>query len=180
MRILLIGCGGIGSWLCHFLAFGRRNSLLPINTSITVADPDVVEARNLLYSNFEAQDVGMNKAAVLASRYSYICSPKEMKSSKELEPYDIVLVATDNARSRKMVYESGKHWIDMRCKGDLWAVFTSDNRKAAKDFKPKGKDLNISGQSCQFEADLASRNVKFGCLMAAGAGYQKLLSLVVM
>lgn len=136
-RILLIGCGGIGSWLCHFLAFGRRNSLF--QAEIAPADPDKAEEKNLLYSNFGPEDAGKNKAISLASRYNFKAIPKEIRSKMELKPFNLILIATDDAKSRKMVYESGKDWVDMRCGGGPMGGFCQQRRGDCKGFQAQGQ-----------------------------------------
>ena len=53
-KILVIGAGGIGSFLIQFL---DKVGLY----DITVADPDVVEEKNLTYQNFKKGHIGQNK-----------------------------------------------------------------------------------------------------------------------
>ena len=62
-KVLVIGAGGIGSFLIPILA---RTKLY----NITVADPDIVEKKNLPYQNYEEEDVGVNKSTVMSVRYS--------------------------------------------------------------------------------------------------------------
>ena len=54
-KILIIGAGGIGSFLIPLLDKVRLYS-------IEVADPDKVELKNLTYQNFTTHDIGENKA----------------------------------------------------------------------------------------------------------------------
>ena len=50
-KILIIGTGGIGSFLIPVLdKVGLYN--------ITVADPDIVEKKNIPYQNFSDEDIG--------------------------------------------------------------------------------------------------------------------------
>ena len=61
-KILIIGAGGIGSFLISFLdRIGLYN--------ITVFDPDKVEKKNITYQNFLESDIGENKAKVMEKRY---------------------------------------------------------------------------------------------------------------
>ena len=122
-----MGCGGIGSWLVLFMAHGRRNSLF--HADVTLADPDVVEPKNILYSNFLPEDIGKNKAEVLAERYCFKSIRREITKPSQLKPFVLVITATDNGYSRVMVHKSGKPWIDLRCKGRAYAVFTGCRRK---------------------------------------------------
>lgn len=69
-KFLVVGAGGTGSrlvpLLCQFL---KTLPWIP-SPQIVLADPDVVEEKNLVRQNFIRQDIGKNKAVVLATRYS--------------------------------------------------------------------------------------------------------------
>lgn len=58
-RVLIVGCGGLGSWTAQFLARAGVGHL-------TVADPDVVERSNLHRQAFATSALGQPKAQVLA------------------------------------------------------------------------------------------------------------------
>lgn len=70
IRIVMVGCGGTGSWLAPAVArilrvlkeSGRKASALFI-------DPDVVEAKNIPRQNFCEAELGYPKAQTLAARY---------------------------------------------------------------------------------------------------------------
>lgn|GEM_PF-4201022 len=68
--IYVIGVGGTGGFLVPHLS--RYVSSLPYSkyTAIVLVDGDVVENKNIIRQNFVKQDIGKNKAQVLASRYS--------------------------------------------------------------------------------------------------------------
>ena len=59
-KILIVGAGGIGSWLCYFLHDLQEHDQLN-NTWITVADGDTVEKKNLRYQKFSIDDITFNK-----------------------------------------------------------------------------------------------------------------------
>ena len=171
-RILLMGCGGTGSWLALFIAFGRRNSVF--HADVTLADPDIVEPKNLLYSNFLPEDVGKNKAEVLAKRYYFRAVKKEIKRVEELESFDLVITATDNGYSRVMVHKSGKPWIDLRCKGRAYAAFAGKGE--TDEARISREDIKVKGDSCQYTADLISKNVQYGNIIAASIGWQMVMN----
>jgi saccharopine dehydrogenase-like NADP-dependent oxidoreductase len=172
MKILLIGCGGIGSWFCHFLAFGVRNNT--INCKVTIADGDIVETKNLLYSNFDLMDAGKNKAEVLAERYNFSCIANQVQDQEDLKKFDLVVIATDDGKSRKMVFESGVDWIDMRAKGSTFAVFVKGCKNDEEMIK--ALDLDRERESCQDEHRLRVKKVDNGNIIAASLGYQFLLN----
>lgn len=72
--IVVIGCGGTGSWLIPKLVKTindmKRKNLITKDFTLTLVDGDTVESKNLIRQNFIEQDIGKNKAAVMADRYS--------------------------------------------------------------------------------------------------------------
>lgn len=73
-QVIFIGAGGVASWFLpqyiktlYALKTARRDTS---PTTITLYDFDTVEAKNILRQNFIPQDIGKNKAEVLADRYS--------------------------------------------------------------------------------------------------------------
>ncbi len=171
MKILIMGCGGIGSWFCHFATFGIRHHT--IDCDVTVADGDVIEAKNLLYSNFDVMDVGKNKAEVVAEKYAFTSLNRNV-TAQDLKKYDLIVAATDDGKSRKTVYESGIDWIDLRSKGRGFAVF-------AKGAKPNNEmlktlDFDRPRESCQDAHRLADKKIDSGNIIAAAMGYQLLLN----
>lgn len=75
--VILIGAGGTGSRLMPALSQLVKDSIKEHNPlawmlqlPIYVFDGDVVEEKNLKRQNFMADDIGKNKAAVVARRYS--------------------------------------------------------------------------------------------------------------
>ncbi|NES98406.1 MAG: thiamine biosynthesis protein ThiF [Desertifilum sp. SIO1I2] len=72
INIWVVGTGGTGGWLVPNIA--RLLKVMEIRTNQTVTctlvDPDVIEAKNIPRQNFTANEIGCNKALVLATRYS--------------------------------------------------------------------------------------------------------------
>jgi len=72
--IVVIGCGGTGSWLVPKLVKTindmKRKNLITKDFTLALVDGDTVEPKNLIRQNFIEQDIGKNKAAVMADRYS--------------------------------------------------------------------------------------------------------------
>lgn len=62
-RYVIIGCGGVGSWLLPSLA------LLVKAKNILVIDGDSLERKNLNRQLFSEADIGSNKAQALGNRY---------------------------------------------------------------------------------------------------------------
>lgn len=121
VQILIIGAGGTGGYVIpqlYRIAYASKR-----NCRIIIADGDIVEEKNLIRQNFSPNDIGENKAAVLAERYAevfgieteyipdFIETEERLynllyieRSSYSLEPQPISILigAVDNNRSRIM------------------------------------------------------------------------------
>lgn len=132
-NIFVVGCGGTGSRLVPALVQFIRSITkehTPTgwlgSTNIVLVDGDVVEQKNLLRQNFIGSDVGKNKAAVLANRYSkaygmnVVAYPKFIEKgmgptafrsdlinvsglSIESHTNDMVIMCVDSAEARRIV-----------------------------------------------------------------------------
>lgn len=71
VSLVLVGCGGIGSWLAPTLVRTARLLIEKFNKHVQVVfvDPDSVEAKNCYRQNFAEFEIGQNKAETLARRY---------------------------------------------------------------------------------------------------------------
>ena len=54
-KILVVGAGGIGSWLAATFYHLKQHTQLP-DTHFTFADDDTVDTPNLSYQNFDEDD----------------------------------------------------------------------------------------------------------------------------
>ena len=126
VKIVILGAGGTGGYVIphlYRLGFAANREM-----RILVCDGDLVEQKNLIRQNFVEQDIGRNKAQVLAERYSaafgieceYV--PEFVESEEELlrltkpdfcaRPYSgvpedqrvILLGCVDNNRSRQLCH----------------------------------------------------------------------------
>jgi hypothetical protein len=134
-KIVIIGAGGTGGYVVphlYRLAFDSKRA-----TRIIVCDGDVVERKNLVRQNFIYNDIGDNKAQVLAERYAgafgmqveyiphYIESVDELLEIVEPDEYRftqygipskgkvILIGAVDNNRSRQICHEVFKAAEDL-------------------------------------------------------------------
>jgi PRTRC genetic system ThiF family protein len=71
ISLVLVGCGGTGSWLAPSLARIARLLIEKYGKTvrITFIDPDRVEPKNCFRQNFCQAEIGQNKAETLAFRY---------------------------------------------------------------------------------------------------------------
>jgi len=164
-KILVIGAGGIGSFLIPTLDKVKLYD-------ITVADPDIVEAKNLPYQNFSDFEVGANKAYTLQDRYNGICSAIKFPilTEKQMQGYDLVICCVDNLGVRKTLYNTSVKWLDLRAQGRNAALVSY---KA----DPKMYDMLLAGEersfSCQGDSwNGSNEGVHFMQVAIAGMGAQ--------
>tara|TARA_B100000161_G_scaffold264952_1_gene239452 strand:+ start:1022 stop:1588 length:567 start_codon:yes stop_codon:yes gene_type:complete len=166
-KILVIGAGGIGSFLIPLL---DKVELY----DITVADPDKVETKNLPYQNFGSGHVSLNKAVVMKDTYYGSVSNASqypVLSEKQMKGYDLVICCVDNIGLRRTMYNcKDLKWLDLRAQGRNAAMvsYTAD---------PKMYDTLLAGEersfSCQGDSwDGSNKGVHFMQVAIAGMGAQ--------
>jgi PRTRC genetic system ThiF family protein len=101
-NILVIGCGGTGSYIVPNLVRLAVNGKHPV--CITLADADIVEHKNLIRQNFIKSDIGRNKAEVLASRYSAAFGTQLQFIPKYLETAEAIGTALSKAQINNISY----------------------------------------------------------------------------
>ena len=69
-KIFVFGCGGTGSRVVPLVAQFMKSCAWIVQPEVILVDFDIVEEKNLTRQNFIPQDIGKNKAVVLANRYS--------------------------------------------------------------------------------------------------------------
>ncbi len=110
-RIMIIGCGGLGSNIANMLI---RSAFI----NIMLIDYDKVELKNLNRQQFYPQDIGEAKAEVLKKRLlninpyakietviDIIDEKKLKKLIKKFKP-DIIVEAVDKAGFKKVIFET--------------------------------------------------------------------------
>ena len=89
-KVLVIGTGGIGSFLIQFL---DKVELY----DITVADPDIVEAKNIPYQNFTKSEISQKKVYAIARYNSVVTSQTyPILSEQQMKGYDLIICCVDN------------------------------------------------------------------------------------
>lgn len=95
MKLCLIGCGGVGSWLAPALCklHGQRN--------LTLIDGDRLEKKNLDRQLFDETQIGKNKSAALGEKYGCEWLEAWFRAGLlELSSHDWLLVCVDNHPAR--------------------------------------------------------------------------------
>tara|TARA_B100000575_G_C22957226_1_gene553299 strand:- start:8 stop:568 length:561 start_codon:yes stop_codon:yes gene_type:complete len=164
-KILIIGAGGIGSYLISFL----DNLDL---YEIQVNDDDRVETKNLTYQNFAPVDVGLYKAGSMKERFNSVKSakPYPILAPNQLEGFDLVVCCVDNLGTRRMLYNSNVKWLDLRSQGRNAAYVSYQADPSMYDSLLAGKDGSFS---CQGESwDGSQEGIHFMHMAIAAMGAQ--------
>lgn len=124
-RLILIGCGGTGSWLAPSVARFARTMAEKFSKEVSVCfvDPDVVEAKNIYRQNFCVAEVGHNKAVTLAKRYS--------------TAWSINILACAYKYSWQLVSNLGGYQFD----GLTVLIGCVDNREARRDIQTSIRNI---------------------------------------
>lgn len=112
LQVLIIGCGGVGSNLAHFLTRLLKEQDKVEQYALRLVDYDAVEDKNLGRQFFFVEDIGKNKAEALAENLKRIAPSLDvtghnLKIENEMdlamfEP-DMVAIVTDNNKSKKFI-----------------------------------------------------------------------------
>ena len=159
-KVLIIGAGGIGSFLIPLL---KKTGLY----AITVADPDIVEKKNLPYQNYEKEDVGNTKSLVMSDRYKLKNAiPHNILTVGQMKGFDLIISCVDNLSLRRTLYRSGFAWLDLRAQGRNAAFICSESNPEQWDTMLAGPDGSFS---CQGDSwDGSNKNVHFMQVAIAG------------
>ena len=173
LKIAVIGCGGIGSYFIRSLSemvkrdlsgFSRINPM-----AIDLFDFDKVEEKNLLYQNFDIEDLDRNKAEVLADRTGYKAIAEKIDRAEQVAGYDLVVICADNNEVRKIIYEAGRPFIDLRANGKTILAYLT--QKDDPEYLELTKDNGQKG-SCQRAEDIEERHIQCGNRIVAEIGIQ--------
>jgi tRNA A37 threonylcarbamoyladenosine dehydratase len=181
MRILVLGAGGIGSFLIAEVCRLIEIEQIDPNIELAIADDDMVEIEQVKYQNFTFQDAGLNKAQALAKRFKRLCITAikdRIKSEKQLKGYDFIILCVDNEPTRELVikycHSKKVDFLDLRSSGRTVSAFpklekVSDNLKFI--------DSNdMASYSCQDRNNLLMGRIDEGNRIVALIGVQMLLN----
>ena len=175
MKTLIIGAGGIGSWLVGEIAKDLENGIIEPEHEFTIADDDLVELRNVKFQNFDISEIGTRKIDALVKSTSGLIRPYEdgrVIDKTDLEGYDLIVLCVDNHHTRKVVFEeTTAPFIDLRADGRM---VTAMVRKA--DYLSTINVDDKTDTSCQTKHDQERGWVQKGNKIAAMIGSQMLLN----
>ena len=173
--LLIVGAGGIGTTVVDLLVPALDR--IQLSAQITLMDGDTVEASNLGHQNYTATDIGAFKVDALAGKWfnangiQVRSVAENLRQFEQLKGYDLIVVCVDRPEPRRLVHSLDVPWIDLRCSGDGWMVFTSDsNPELVAQMTPDHEPM-----SCQVEGALDAGNLEFGFSIAGTFGAQWIL-----
>ena len=166
-KILVIGAGGIGSYLISFL--DNLNLY-----DIQVNDDDKVETKNLTYQNFSEEDVGGFKVDCMKRHASVkIASPYPILTPNQLEGFDLVVCCVDNLNTRRMLYKANVEevkWLDLRSQGRNAALISYLAEPHTYDSLLAGPDGSFSCQGNSWDG--SKEGIHFMHAVIANIGAQ--------
>ena len=180
-KVLVIGVGGIGSFLTPLL---HRTGLY----NVCMFDPDTVDLKNISYQNFKHGDIGLNKT--IAMRTNTVCmnhmtdigltngNAYPVLTKKQLSGYDLVVCCADNLSVRKLLYSQGFNdecetpWLDLRAQGRNGALVSYLTDKMFSETFLTGPDGSFSCQGENFNESLNTEDLHFTHVAIAGYGAQ--------
>ena len=176
-KIMIIGAGGIGSYLAQFLK--RMNQAQRTNKpgthlyDITVYDADTVDTKNLGYQAYNELDIGEKKFECISGINA---QPFNVLLDKKLHGYDLVVCCADNLAVRRLLYRQGfgsdakLKWLDLRSTGRNAALISYK-------VDPKMMDTLLIGEegsfSCQAQDwDGSAKDINCMNMVIASMGVQ--------
>ena len=167
-KVLLIGAGGIGSYLIPIL---NRLGVY----QVTAYDDDKVEQKNLRYQNFGADDLGELKVYCFSSDMGgmYEAQPYLVLTEKQLKGFDLVICCADNLAVRRMLYRQGHgddakvKWLDLRAQGRNAALISYKVDENFQDTLLNGPEGSFSCQG----GDWDGTGKEVNCMHMLIAGY---------
>ena len=171
VKVCLIGAGGIGSTLVHFIAPSLSKSKTKIDFHIF--DSDIVEDRNIQFQQFSNSDIGFTKVSCISKSYSsrgfhIKAIESDIDDDTDLSCFDYVICAVDNAKARKLVHSKSKKWIDLRSTGDGCVYLTDKTSQSLIE----AMTIENSRGSCQQEGAIESGFIEYGYAICAATGAQ--------
>jgi len=179
-KILVIGLGGIGSYLIEHLHRLVMNGQIELEeVDITMADSDQVEMKNIKYQNFGQSEVMKNKAMVLGKRYGFRSIATAISSEEDIKDYNLIILCVDNNETRKLVYEycltNKADFIDLRAEGRAVAVFGNTSKEETEKIV-RELDTKSGNRSCQLDFELKNGVIQNGNVIVAAIGSQIVLN----
>jgi len=175
MKIGIIGLNGIGSYFVRSLNEALKKDIKGFDDinpyDIDLIDFDTIEEKNLTYTIYEVEHIGMKKVNVLAEIIGYKAVDKKVETFEDIKNYDFLILCVDNNKVRNIVYDSNIPFLDLRAKGK--GILAYLTQKQLDDGEYKNLTIDDGTQaSCQYDVDVEEKDIEFGNKIIAEIGLQ--------
>ena len=174
-KVLIIGVGGIGSYLAPVL---DKTGLY----KLTIADPDELETKNMTYQNYRTDYFNKFKKKVNAldvekNNPTRVAFPI-LTEQQLYKGYDLVVCCADNLDVRRLIYRQGFQsdckvkWLDLRAQARNGALISYLTDPKYCDTFLAGPEGSFSCQGESFSKTLNAKDLHFTHVAIAGIGAQ--------
>jgi molybdopterin/thiamine biosynthesis adenylyltransferase len=181
-NVLIVGAGGIGSWLAFNIYHNKKHKQLK-DASFTIYDDDTVDVKNIGYQYFEEVDLADYKSEILGVRYDMGYKVTRITDTDVFGYYDCIVSAVDNSIFRKLLFgyvfsKEGQnvHWIDLRSEGSTIAAFVKSPQNTYESMLATLPEEDTTEGSCQLGWELNQGIIQNGNKIVAAIGSQYLLN----
>lgn len=183
-EIVVIGAGGIGSFLAeHLDNLIDSDQIDPKEYRFTFFDDDIVEHKNIMYQNFDPEDIDSKKTEALELKFLNLTfetdriDEDKLKIKASRNDLDLSVLCADNNKIRREVYNIKKNYcipfIDARANGKVVGIYSSDTRDYLSTLsKDEGN------HSCQNPFQIAKNEIEFGNVVVAAMAAQHILDFI--
>ena len=178
-KILIIGAGGIGSYLIDTLNNLTGNGSYERELyEITVSDPDTIEEKNVTYQRFTTDSVGQNKAFFMKTNYEQVVVGNKypILVDDQLKGYDLVVCCVDNLNTRRMLYKANVEevkWLDLRSQGRNAALVSYQAEPSSYDTLLAGPDGSFSCQGDSWDGSKEGIHFMHSVIASIGAQWMQ-------
>jgi|SaaInlV_130m_DNA_2_1039683.scaffolds.fasta_scaffold12057_4 molybdopterin/thiamine biosynthesis adenylyltransferase len=182
-HVLIVGAGGIGSWLAEHLFNLELHGQFPDDMVFTFADDDTVENKNLSYQNFSLEDIMDEKSESLSARYGFNSITNRIEKEEQLMNYDGIVCCVDNSKFRKLLFKyvdkyDNIFWMDMRSEGRDIAIFTKSKKNTLDVMMKTLPKEDVENGSCQRQWEFENNIIQLGNRIVSSIGAQFILNWV--
>ena len=174
MKVLVVGCGGIGSYFAHHI--DKLISLKQIkDCRFTFFDDDIIEKKNMLYQNFETSDIDSFKTIALEEKYYNINFENKRVDLADVCTTDLLILCADNNMIRRIAWtnwETNKiPFLDARANGKCFGIYSNitDNYMGTI-------SSDNGSSSCQNPFQIAKLEIEYGNVIVAAMLAQAFLN----
>lgn len=157
MKVVIFGCGGVGSHLAYMLAHANHDSDEKKLDEIVLVDFDRIEEKNAKRQLFLKEDAGQLKSDVLIKRLRQVdddieVSSMNMKINSMNDLFifnpitDLAMICVDEAKAKMILGKFFKNFLMAGCDKDYYEVrnFLNDSDKNVFQFRGANGAYNSS------------------------------------